>query len=108
MSQGLQQKEREENQLKFKLQNEQHVLISKLVELGATGYLDTLPSSTSPAPSSSAACVEMSPQGSSPKEGEQARRTQRASLRKDHIVGELTYRCMLFLANTLDDLYRLD
>ena len=48
--QSLQQKEREENEIKLKLEHEHSVLISKLVELGAAGFVDSNSSRASPPP----------------------------------------------------------
>lgn len=43
---SLQQKEKDDDQLVIKLQNEQAYLLSRLVELGATGYVESIPSET--------------------------------------------------------------
>ncbi len=48
--QGLQNKEREENEIKLKLEHEHSVLVSKLVELGAAGFVNSTSSRTSPPP----------------------------------------------------------
>lgn len=48
--QSLQQKEREENEIKMKLEHEHSVLISKLVELGAAGFINSSTSRSSPPP----------------------------------------------------------
>lgn len=39
---SLQQKEKDDDQLVVKLQNEQAFLLSRLVELGATGYVESI------------------------------------------------------------------
>ena len=48
--QSLQQKEREENEIKMKLEHEHSVLISKLVELGASGFVNSTSARSSPPP----------------------------------------------------------
>ena len=48
--QSLQQKEREENEIKMKLEHEHSVLISKLVELGASSFVNSTASRSSPPP----------------------------------------------------------
>ncbi len=48
--QSLQQKEREENEIKMKLEHEHSILISKLVELGASGFVNSTSSRSSPPP----------------------------------------------------------
>lgn len=48
--QSLQQKEREENEIKMKLEHEHSVLVSKLVELGAANFINTSTSRASPPP----------------------------------------------------------
>ena len=48
--QSLQQKEREENEIKMKLEHEHSILISKLVELGAAGFINSSTSRSSPPP----------------------------------------------------------
>ena len=50
MSQSLQRKEREDNEIKMKLEHEHSVLISKLVELGAAGFVNSTTSRASPPP----------------------------------------------------------
>lgn len=46
--QSLQQKEKEDDQLVVKLQNEQAYLLSRLVELGAAGYVESVTSEAFP------------------------------------------------------------
>ena len=48
--QSLQQKEREENEIKMKLEHEHSVLISKLIELGAAGFINSTSRSSPPPP----------------------------------------------------------
>lgn len=47
---SLQQKEREENEIKVKLEHEHSILVSKLVELGAAGFVNSTASRSSPPP----------------------------------------------------------
>lgn len=48
--QSLQKKEREENEIKMKLEHEQSILISKLVEMGAAGFISSTTSRSTPPP----------------------------------------------------------